>query len=187
MDDSTIVTLYWERSESAIAATAEKYSRYCGSIAYNILRNLKDMEECLNDTYLRAWNAIPPARPSMLSAFLGKITRNLAINMYEKGRAEKRSYEVVDALSSELENCIPDISAELNDLFQSEQIRNSLNSFLEGLKKTHRKVFVRRYWYMNSVEEISDYYGLTETNVKSILHRTREKLRKKLEKEDFLL
>jgi RNA polymerase sigma-70 factor (ECF subfamily) len=187
VDDGEIVKLYWDRSEIAISATAAKYSKYCYRVAYNVLGDHGDAEECVNDAYLRAWGAIPPARPARLSTFLGKITRNLALNRLEKRNTEKRGFGTMDAALTELAECIPDTSEPIEQLADTEIITQSLNAFLAELSKSHRKVFIRRYWYMSELDEIADSYGLSVSNVKSILFRMRKKLRKILEKEGISL
>ena len=186
MDDHQIMKLYWERSEQAISETARKYGRYCHFIAYHILRNDSDSEECVNDTYLRAWNSIPPKRPNRLQTFLGKITRNLALNRYEKMSAQKRGGGQIPVILDELGECI---SSEIytESIADELTVKDALNTFLGGLHTEARKIFVRRYWYMDSVKEIAKAYGLTESKVTVTLFRTREKLKKLLEKEGIAI
>ncbi len=176
MDDSRIVELYQERSESAIAETQVKYGRYCFYIAYNILADEWEAEECVNDTYSAAWNSIPPHKPSRLSTFLGKITRNLAINRYHKSKAKKR-YNGTDLILDELAEVIGDTASSESAITDSLILRDAINSFLARQRADHRIVFVRRYWYMSSIDEISRDTGLTQSYVKLILHRLRCKLR----------
>jgi RNA polymerase sigma-70 factor (ECF subfamily) len=183
MDDKEIVDLFWARSEQAISAAAEKYSKYCHSIAYNILGSNEDAEECVNDTYARAWGAIPPARPERLSAFLGKITRHLAFDRYRSNRAGKRGAGETAASLSELEDCIPGTEGKPEAVIDSEAITAALNAFLAGLKPTSRKVFMRRYWYADSLEQIAAGCGMTVGKVKSILFRARKTLKTNLLKE----
>jgi RNA polymerase sigma-70 factor (ECF subfamily) len=187
MDDREIVELFWARSERAIGAAAEKYGRYCRSIAYNILRNNEDAEECVNDAYSRAWNAIPPARPERLSAYLGKIIRNLAFDRYERERAQKRGAGELAAALSELEDCVPDAVRTLESLLEGEAITAALNAFLAELAPASRRVFMRRYWYSDSLDEIAKNGGMTVGKVKSILFRARKKLKSNLEKEGITL
>lgn len=187
MDDEKIVDLYWQRAEDAIAETKKKYAKYCYSVAYGILRNNEDSEECVNETYLRAWNAMPTARPERLSTFLGKIVRNLSLNRYEKYCAGKRGAGQVELAWAELEECIADNGATVDKNIESELIVHTLNSFLTKLKPTHRKIFVRRYWNLDSVEKIAKDYCVSTTNVKQILFRIREKLRLKLKEEGISL
>ncbi len=187
MDDHDIVKLYWERSEAAITALADKYSKYCMRIANNILNDKQDAEECVNDTYLRTWNAIPPALPMNLLTFLGKITRNLALNRLEKYHAQKRNFGQSAIALSELEECIPDMTATPENFAESETITQTINLFLTGLSEINRKIFMRRYWYMSGIDEIASDHGMSVSKVKSILFRTRKKLKKFLEKEGISL
>lgn len=182
MDDSEIVDLYWERSENAIAETSKKYSRYCRYISFNILQNHEDAEECVNDTYIRAWNSMPTQRPNRLSTFLGKITRNLSINKYRGYTAEKRSAGQTSLALSELEECVP--SPESVDQAMDEMaLGDAVNRFLASLPPKKRIVFMRRYWYLSPVKEIAGEYGMNENTVKSVLFRVRNELRLFLEKE----
>ena len=186
MDDSKIVDLYWERSETAIDETAKKYSRYCHRISFNILKNNEDAEECVNDTYLRAWNAMPPNRPSILSTFLGKITRNLSFDRYKKYSAKKRGFGQVELALSELDECIPsksNVEAEID----ADILAETLNGFLEDLPQEKRIMFVRRYWYLMSIKEIAQDFNASESQVKSMLFRERQNLKSILEKEGILL
>lgn len=187
MEDSAIVLLYWQRSETAIAETERKYSRYCHSIAYGILRNHEDAQECVNDTLNRAWNAIPPARPSVLRTFLGKIARNLSLNALEKMTAKKRGMGQVELALSELEECVPSNGTESDRFIEEDTITQVINRFLGQLSTTQRKVFVRRYWYTSSLEEIAADYDMTISNVKSTLFRLRKKLKRELVKEGISL
>lgn len=175
MDDRRIVDLYFMRSEKAIEETSAKYGRYIRYIASRILNSDADAEECENDTYLRAWNSMPPKRPSKLSAYLGKITRNLAINTYTKRRAGKRNTELELALD-ELSEVVADPSTGEDAIINEIELTNAINAFLGGLKAEYRIVFVRRYWYMSSVREIADDYGLSISGVKITLHRLRKSL-----------
>lgn len=186
MEDNRIVDLYWARSENAIAETEEKYGKYCYHIAYNILCGKEDSEECVNDTYLRAWNSMPPHRPSVLKAFLGKITRNLALNRYKNLTAEKRNLGQVPAVLEELQDCIPGTDRTervIDDLALSEVF----DRFLGALPSEQRKIFMRRYWYLCSVKEIAVGLGVGESKVKMSLLRSRNELKKLLEKEGILL
>lgn len=185
MDDNIIIDLFWQRTENAITEVSKKYARYCHSIAYRILYSNEDADECVNDTWLRTWNAIPPARPNRLSTFLGKITRNLALNRYEKMNAEKRGGGVVKIAISELEDCIPsDTSVE--DEVEEIYITELIDRFLDKQPNKSRDVFVQRYWYLYSIADISTNLGISENTVKSILFRMREKLKQQLKKEGVL-
>lgn len=186
MDDNRIIKLYLERSEQAISETARKYGRYCHYIAFNILHNDSDSEECVNDTYLRTWNAIPPKKPNRLQTFLGKITRNLALNQYEKQSAEKRGGGQIPVVLDELGECISSDDCTEN-IVDEIVVKDVLNSFLDALPVEIRKIFVRRYWYMDSVKNIALEYGLSESNVSVTLFRTREKLKGLFEKEGIVL
>jgi len=186
MDDNKIIELFMDRSEQAISETSKKYGKYCHYIAYSILHNDEDSEECVNDTYLRAWNSIPPQHPSSLKTFLGKITRNLSLNKWEMLSAEKRGAGQASLILDELSECIP---SEENTVCAAENmiIRDALDRFLDGLPEGTRKIFVRRYFYMSSVKEIAREYGLSESKVTVTLFRTRKKLKTALEKEGISL
>lgn len=186
MDDSEIIELYWERSENAIAETSKKYSRYCLYISYNILHNNEDVEECVNDTYLRTWNTIPPRRPNCLATFLGKITRNLSLNRYKQYTAKKRGLGHTALVLSELEGCIP-ATSDAEQTTDEMVLAEALNTFLATLPKINRVVFVRRYWYLSAIKEIAKQYDMSESKVKSMLFRTRNELKKHLEKEGIAL
>lgn len=186
MDDRRIVDLYWERSEKAISETSKKYGKYCSCIAYNILHNHEDCEECVNDTYMRAWDAMPPQRPERLSTFLGKITRNLSLNRYEKYSAKKRGVGQTTLVLEELKECIPSpdrVEQVIDDML----IVETLNRFLAALPSETRRFFVRRYWYLSPVKEIAYDYSVSESKVKMSLMRTRNELKKVLEKEGISL
>ncbi|MBS6396114.1 MAG: RNA polymerase sigma factor [Clostridiales bacterium] len=186
MEDTRIIDLYWQRSENAIAETALKYGGYCRTISYNILHNDEDSEECVNDTYLKVWSLLPPRRPKFLSAFIGKITRNLALDRWRYYTAEKRGGGQVTLVLDELAACIADLDTVETAVEKKELVR-VLNQFLDGLKPEHRKVFMRRYWYVSTVQEIASDYGWSESKVKMMLMRTRNDLRKKLEQEGIML
>ncbi len=184
MDDEKIVELYHARDESAISASAEKYGRYCHSVAYGILGNHEDAQECVSDTYLRAWNAMPPHRPENLRTFLGKITHNLSLDRLDHLSAEKRGAGEGTAVLDEIAQCVPDTSAEETD---GAILKEAIDRFLAALSADTRRIFVRRYWFMDSVHEIAARYGVGESKVKVILFRTRNRLRKHLEKEGISL
>lgn len=185
MEDQKIIDLYWSRSESAISETAGKYGGYCYSIAYNILTNNEDAEESVNDTYMAAWNAMPPRRPSVLATFLGKITRHLSIDRWRSRSARKRGGgEIVLALE-ELEDCVSD-SNTVEKTYERKQLAIVFNRFLETLPETERLVFLCRYWYLDSVADIAACFGFSVSKVTSMLHRTRGKLRAVLQKEGLL-
>ena len=182
MDDTQIVNLYWERSERAISASSDKYGPYCRTIAHNILRSPEDTEECVNDTWLNAWNSMPPQRPGRLRAFLGRITRNLALDRYSYNHAQKRCGEV-DALLSELQECI----ADRTDRFEERYVAEAISAFLRKQPEQKRMVFLRRYWYADSIEAIARRGHMSQSQVKSMLFRMRAALRAHLEKEGIPL
>ena len=171
MDDKQILDLYWERSEVAISETSKKYGKYCRYIAFNILHNDEDSEECVNDTYLRAWNSIPPNRPSVLKTFLGKITRNLSLDRYELLNAKKRNGGQMSLIFDEIQECIPSLDSTEN-IVEEIALTDILNRFLSSLSLEQRKIFMRRYWYLSPIKEI-----------KMSLFRSRNELKKLLEKE----
>ena len=184
MEDQAIIDLYLKRSEQAIVETDTKYGKYCYSIAYNILSNREDSEETVSDTYMTAWNTIPPRRPNFFNAFLGKVTRHISIDRWRKGSAKKRGGgEMVLALE-ELEDCT-DVHSTESDFDRRELVR-VLNRFLGSLSETERNVFLCRYWYLDSIQAISEYSGFTQSKVTSMLHRTRGKLRRHLSEEGYL-
>ncbi len=185
MDDTRIVELYWERSQSAVEQTHLKYGKYCHTIAYNILYSNEDAEECVNDTYVRAWSAMPPHKPNNLSGFLGRITRNLALDRYDRRRAAKRSGNTELALE-ELAECIPNGESSLS-VSDAVVLKDAINGFLASLPKNTRIIFMRRYWYLCSITEIAKGMGMSESNVKVSLMRTRKLFREYLEKEGFVI
>lgn len=184
MDDNKILELYWKRSEQAIAETHTKYGKYLSRIAYNVLYSDEDAEECVNDTYIKAWEAIPPARPDRLCAFLGKITRNIALDRYARRKAQKRCGGTELALE-ELADCIP----EQSDMPISDEIvlKDAINGFLRSLPKRTRIIFLRRYFYLCSVSDIAGSLEMSESNVKVTLMRTRHAFREYLEKEGIVI
>ena len=185
MEDKDIVELYFQRSEKAIEATDEKYGKYCHIIAYNILYSDLDAEECVNDTYVKAWETMPPQKPDRLSAFLGKITRNLAINRYHHDRAQKRNSNMEMAYE-ELKYVLPDPVSEKAPE-ETIALRDAINSFVSDLPVETRILFVRRYWYMSPVAQIAEDYAIPSGTVKSILSRTRKRFKAYLEKEGICI
>lgn len=182
MEDSKIIELYFERSESAISETQNKYGSYCRSIAYNILHSNEDTEECVSDTYIKAWNSMPPTHPNNLSAFLGRITRNTALNMYAKSRTQKRSAQT-ESLFDEFGDCLSSGSSIPDEIV----LKDAINGFLASLPKKTRIVFMRRYWYCDSVAYIAKLCNISENNVKALLMRTRNKFKEYLGKEGIYL
>ena len=180
MEDAEIIELFFARSEDAISETALKYGKLCHSIAGNILGNTEDCEECVNDTYLALWNCIPPQRPSVLSAFISKITRNLSLKKLEYNLAKKRDSSLTHSLSK-LEEILSDKS--VSDKFDDEEIGKIISEFLRIEKPDSRNVFIRRYWYFDSISDIAKRYKFSESKVKSMLFNTRNRLKKHLIKE----
>lgn len=177
MEDNAIIDLFWRRSEEALAAVSAKYSNYCLRIAGNILHNDEDAEECVSETWFKAWGAIPPARPDRLAAFLGRITRNIALNRYEAISSQKRGGGEI-ALSLD----------ELHDIATPEtagegEITRVINTFLHSQPPGHSDVFLKRYWYLCSIKSIAAEYGCSESRIASMLLRMRQKLKKVLESE----
>lgn len=184
MDDSQIVDMYFARSERAIQETDTKYGAYCYKIAYSILANQEDAEESVSDAYLSAWNQIPPRRPAVLSTFLGKLTRNISIDRRRKAGAKKRGSGETDMALEELKDCVSGTpSAE--DAVMRKEVTACLNRFLRTLSQEERAVFLCRYWYVNSLEDIAVKTGFSVGKIKSMLYRTRVKLSKQLEKEEL--
>lgn len=186
MDDKKIIDLYWKRSESAISETANKYGRYCNTIAFNILHNREDAEECVNDTYLKVWGVIPTLRPLRFSAFIGRITRNLSLNKYEYYNAKKRGQGETQVAFEELQECIAGVD-NVENVIEDMLLTEKLNCFLEGLPTEKRKIFMRRYWYFSQVKDIAADYQMSESKVKMILFRTRNALKDYLEREGIVL
>ena len=184
MEDEQIIALYWERSENAIKETAAKYEKYCYSIAYNLLRNAEDAGESVNDTWLEAWNSMPPHKPTILSAFLGKITRRLSVDRLRRYNAAKRGGGETMLLLDELSECIP-ANNTTEELVELKELAVAVNRFLSGLSSEKQQVFLRRYWYADSTETIAKQFGFTNAKVKSMLFHTREALREHLKKEGF--
>jgi RNA polymerase sigma factor (sigma-70 family) len=185
MDDSEIIELYFQRSEEAVTQTASKYGKYCYQIAYHILSSREDSEESVNDTYLAAWNTMPPRRPNILTAFLGKLTRYISLDRWKKRSAQKRGGGQVALSLEELEECISGGDDPEKEVDRKELLRY-LNRFLDALPETQRKVFVCRYWYLESIPEIAARFGFSESKVTAMLHRLREKLRARLQLEGLL-
>lgn len=176
MEDSLIVQLYWDRAQEAIPATLEKYGNYCGAIAWNILGSREDAEECVNDTWLRAWNSMPPHKPSLLSAFLGKITRNLAFDRFSFLRAEKRGGGELPAVLEELGECVSG-TGDVERAVDEWELARAIDDFLAALPPAKRDVFIRRYWYTEPISAIGRRYGMQDGAVSMTLSRLRQKLR----------
>ncbi|MDD6094831.1 MAG: sigma-70 family RNA polymerase sigma factor [Clostridia bacterium] len=174
MDDKDILELYLRRDEEAIKQTSDKYRSYCMKIAMNILGSAEDSEECINDAYLAAWNSIPPKMPQILKAYLGKLTRNISLNRYNLMTAQKRGGGDFALSLDELSDCIADSEKD------EEQLAALIDGFLYTQSKKARQIFVRRYFYCDPVAKIAKLFGISESSVKSMLFRTRERLRRYL-------
>ena len=186
MNDNEILDLCWARSEHAIEAMSEKYGAYCYTVSFNILNSDRDAEECVNDTWLNAWNAIPPNRPSRLQTYLGKITRNLSLSRYRKCSTEKRGFGQMPLALSELEECVSDGSS-VEQVVEDKMLLYSIEEFLYALPEQRRNIFIRRYWYLYSIQEIAKAYGMSESKTASLLFRLRNSLKAHLEKEGIVL
>lgn len=185
MTDDKIIQLFFQRKEVAIEETQKKYGSYCFKIANNILNNREDSEECLNDTWLKAWESIPPTRPTYLNLFLAKITRNFAINTYRSKHTHKRGKGEITLVLDELEECITG-ETDVETLYIAEELQSSINKFVRGLSEKDGNVFIRRYFYADSIKDISNRYHISENNVRVMLSRTRNKLKLRLEKEGYI-
>lgn len=181
MEDSEIISLYWNRSEDAIRETDKKYGKLCRRIALNFLFDNEDAEECVNDTYLGVWNAIPTAKPQIFSAYICRITRNLSLKKYEYIHARKRNSTAAIPLE-EIEECISDNG---ESEYEDAALSDCINRFLDSISPDCRNVFIRRYWFFDSVREIALRYRISESKVETMLFRTRNKLRVFLQKEGF--
>ena len=186
MEDPKIVELYWARSEEAIARTAEKYGGYCHQIAYGILRDLQDSEECVSDTWLRTWNALPPQKPASLGAFVAKITRNLALDRYRKHHTASRGGGQVQMAMEEMEWALP-ARDPMNELTDAAVLTAALERFLDGLPKGKRQVFLLRYWFFLTPTQIAQQLDLSKNTVASMLRRTRLELKEFLRQEEIVV
>lgn len=185
MDDDQIVDLFWKREESAIEQAAEKYGSYCQTIALNILSNREDAEECVNDTWLRVWNAIPPERPKVFRAWVGKITLRLALNRWHKNHSQKR-YAGLEEVLSELEECLPSDEM-IEQQIAVNEITRIINQWLGTLEREDRVIFVRRYWYGDTVKQLALECGVSPGKMAKRLFLLRGKLKAALAKEDVLV
>lgn len=185
MEDTKIIELYFDRDETAITETDKKYGPYCKTIAYRILRSLPDSEECVNDTWLRAWNTMPPQKPSVLRQFLAKITRNLSLDRYRTDHAQKRGGGELELTMEELSECVSTGGDPATQL-ELEELKQNIAAFLQTLPERDRNIFLRRYFYVESHQQIARHYLLRPANVRLILSRTRQKLKDFLRKEGLL-
>ena len=185
MEDDRIIGLYWERNAAAITETNNKYGAYCFSIVNNILHSKEDSEECVNDTWYKAWNAIPPQRPACLKMFLAKIARNLAFDRFTYHTAQKRGGGEMPLILDELSECVAS-GTDVASAYEGKELGRCINQFVNELPQREGNVFVRRYFFAEPTAEIGKRYGLTENNVTVILSRVRKKLRLHLQKEGFM-
>jgi len=182
MEDGRIVALYWARDERALAESAAKYGTYCGAIAARILESREDAEESVNDTWVGAWNSMPPHRPERLGAFLGKLTRRIALNRRRDALAGKRGGGTVALALDELAEAVPGGETG-EEALEARELARVIDRFLAALPAEERRAFVCRYWYLDAAEEIAERFGWSTSKVKSMLSRTRGRLRETLEKE----
>lgn len=185
MEDGRIVQLYWDRDQSAISATAEKYEGYCASIARNILGDERDAEECVNDTWYAAWTRMPPELPQCLRAFLGRITRNLSISRFRSNRAQKR-YSGMEVLLSELDDCVP-APRDVEQVVDQKRLSALISGWLDGLAEDDRVLFVRRYWHGDAVKDLAKGRGCTANQMAQRMLRLRRSLKAFLESEGVCL
>jgi RNA polymerase sigma factor (sigma-70 family) len=184
--DAQILDLYWARDERAVSETQRSYGSYCYSIAWHILYDREDSDECVNDTWFRAWNAIPPKRPNRLALFLGTITRNLSLDRWKERHTMKRGNGEMMLALDELAECVPDLHS-TEDAAEAAELERMMNDFLHTLSERDCNVFLRRYWYVEEYGEIAKRYDMKLNTVKTSLFRTRAKLREYLEREGVIL
>lgn len=184
MTDERIVQLYWDRDESAVAETQTKYGRYLTKIAYNILTDMEDSLESVNDTYMHAWKTMPPHRPTVLTTFLAKITRRVAIDMVRRKSREKRVPSEYTFSLSELEECIPDARS-VEQQIEAQELGKAIQAYLKTISKDARRLFIGRYFFLDSLKDVARYCGMSEAKAKSMLYRTRCGLKIYLEQEGY--
>lgn len=184
MKDSQIIELYLQRNQQAIAESEDKYGAYCYQVAKHILNNADDCEECVNDTWLNAWNAIPPHRPNVLKLFFAKITRNLSYNRYKSLSAKKRGGCETTAVLEELKECLADPCC-VDDMVDTHELETHINSFVKQLPAREQTLFIQRYFFTKPISMIAEQLGLSENHVAVLMNRTRKKLKKYLAKEGY--
>ena len=184
MKDQEIVSLYWDRNEDAIHQTQMKYGAYLSKVSYNILADFEDSKECVNDTYLAAWNSMPPQKPAVLSTYLGKLTRRISIDLFRKKTSQKRGGGEYALSLQELGECIGGGTDPAQNL-ETKALAQAITDFLEKQPQLDRQVFIGRYYYMDPVKEIARYCRISESKVKILLYRARQSLREHLQKEGF--
>ncbi len=182
MDDSKIIDLYWARAQQAIVESENKYGAYCHTVARNILDRAEDAEECVNDTWLRAWNVMPPQRPAVLQAFFGKLTRNLSLDRWRRDRAQKRGGSQVELALEELEDCLA-ARDRVDEVLDAQTTADLISDFVRRLPGQDRMLFVGRYWYLEDIQTLARRMSMGQSQVKSRLHRIRRRLKTELEKE----
>ena len=185
MEDDRIIELYWQRDENAIPETAQKYGAFCGAVALNVLGDRQDAEECVNDTWLNAWNAMPPQRPRLLRPFLGRITRNLAINLWQKNHAQKR-YAGIDALLDELADCVPSPET-VERRMEAQELGALISAWLRTLPSGDRRLFLRRYWNGEALQELAAEHRETPAKLARRMYRLRQALKTELERNGVAL
>ena len=186
MEDEKIVAMYWDRNEQAIAESRKKYGSYCHNVAHNILFDPEDEEECINDTWLRAWNTIPPQKPAFVSVFLGKITRNLAFDVYKKKHREKRGQGKLPLILDELSECVSGKDDPEGEVL-ADELKKTINEFLTTLPEENRYMFVLRYWYSESIRDIAKRFNKSENSITVTLSRIRGKLKEYLATMGYLV
>ncbi|MDO4410503.1 MAG: sigma-70 family RNA polymerase sigma factor [Akkermansia sp.] len=184
MEDEEIVQLYFDRDARAISATSDKYGSYCTTVAMNILGNYEDVEECVNEAYLKTWNSIPPHRPKMLSAFLGKIVRNLSFNRRKYNIADKRGGSELTDVLSELGDCVSGNDCAEKD-YEYKELVSAINDFLKELSENKRNIFVCRYYYTDKISDIAERFNMKESTISMMLGKLRTKLRNYLTRRGF--
>jgi len=185
MEDTLIIELFFQRNEKAIEETKNKYGKYCFTIANNILKNYEDSEECVSDTYIKTWQSIPPQKPSDFKAWIGRVTRNIAINKWKYNHRKKR-HDTPYILMSELDECIPS-GFTIDDQIDKNELGRLISIWLRGLTKENQALFIQRYWFGFEIRELSKKFGISSSNLSSRLHYLRSALRKYLEKEDICI
>lgn len=185
MKDENIIQLFFERKEVAISETSKKYSSYCFKIANSILHSREDSEECLNDAWVKIWDLIPPTRPIHFKLFLAKIVRNLSLNKYKSRHTQKRGNGEIELVLDELEECLAGQS-DVEGCYIVNELHTTINEFVSALPEKEGNVFIRRYFYSDSIKEISKRYHISDNNIRVMLYRTRDKLRLRLEKEGYI-
>lgn len=186
MEDSKIINLFWARNQEAITCLSKKYGKYCDTIAFSILHNMQDSQECVNDAYLNTWNSIPPQEPKCLKAYLGKLTRNTSLNYLKNKQTQKRGKGQIDLMLSELEDCIASKN-DVESIVEEHELVRVIQLFLDGLSLYKRNIFISRYWFAMSNKEVAKKYQLSENQVSTILFRIRNDLKIFLTKEDFMV